>query len=99
MTQLTKVGMSSENNSENRGEVTTPTQNGAWVNPPKVLLSLLITITEVSGESLPRDVLSVALVNKMFQNAVGIDPLDVEIYQFTRCIRRTTRRVSCRQCC
>ena len=54
-------------------------QNGAWVNPLKVPLSLLITITEVSGESLPRDVLSVALVNEMFQNAVGIDPLDVEI--------------------
>ena len=46
-------------------------------DPLKAPLSILIKITKINGESLPYREVSAGLVEEIFQNSVGIIPLDV----------------------
>ena len=46
-------------------------------DPLRAPLSILIKVTKASGESLPYGEVSVALVEEIFQNSVGVVPLEV----------------------
>ena len=46
-------------------------------DPLRAPLSILIKVTQVSGEPLPYGEVSVALVEEIFQNCVGVIPLEV----------------------
>ena len=48
-------------------------------DPLKAPLSILIKITSANGESLPYGEVSVGLVEEIFQNSVGVVPLDILI--------------------
>ena len=48
-------------------------------DPLKAPLSILVKVTKVNGESLPYGEVSTGLVEEIFQNSVGIVPLDVLI--------------------
>ena len=48
-------------------------------DPLKAPLSILIKITKVDGESLPYGEVSVGLIEEIFQNSVGVTPLEVLI--------------------
>ena len=46
-------------------------------DPLRAPLSILIKVTRISGDSLPYGEVSVALVEEIFQNSVGVTPLEV----------------------
>ena len=51
--------------------------NSGETDPLKAPLSILIKVTKVNGESLPYGEVSVGLVEEIFQNSVGVTPLEV----------------------
>ena len=66
--------MGIESSPDRKGSFFSTSENS---KPGKALLSILVKVTKINGESLPYGEVSVELIEEIFQNNVGITPLEV----------------------